>query len=58
MRRLADLHPGSAKTGDRDAYVGADAARALPRMLRRVDADDEALAEPHTLVVSPANRLG
>jgi len=30
MRRIADLHPGSAKTDARDAYVIADAARVMP----------------------------
>jgi transposase len=50
MRRLADLHPGSAKTDARDAFVIADAARTLPHTLRRVDAGDEALAELHMLV--------
>ena len=29
MRRLADLHPGTAKTDARDAYVIADAARTI-----------------------------
>ncbi|GAA3273487.1 hypothetical protein GCM10020218_018260 [Dactylosporangium vinaceum] len=42
MRRTADLHPGSAKTDARDAYVIADAARTLPHTLRRVDTGDEA----------------
>ena len=37
MRRIADLHPGAAKTDARDAYVIADAARTLPHTLRRVD---------------------
>jgi transposase len=50
MRRLADLHPGNAKTDARDAYVIADAARTLPHTLRRVNADDEALAELGVLV--------
>jgi hypothetical protein len=45
MRRIADLHPGSAKTDARDAYVIADAARTMPHTLRRVDVGDEALAE-------------
>ena len=45
MRRLADLHPGEGKTDARDAFVIADAARTLPHTLRRVDADDELLAE-------------
>ncbi|MDM4719769.1 IS110 family transposase [Micromonospora sp. WMMA1363] len=50
MRRLADLHPGTAKTDARDAYVIADAARTLPHTLRRVDAGDDALAELEVLV--------
>src|SRR5437762_7691461 len=50
MRRIADLHPGTAKTDARDAYVIADAARTLPHTLRRVDARDEALAELEGLV--------
>jgi transposase len=41
MRRLADLHPGAAKTDARDAFVIADAARALPHTLRRVGSEDE-----------------
>lgn len=45
MRRIADLHPGQAKTDARDAYVIADAARSLPHTLRRVDGSDEKLAE-------------
>ena len=50
MRRIADLHPGSAKTDARDAYIIADAARALPHTLRRVDVGEEALAELKVLV--------
>jgi len=50
MRRIADLHPGNAKTDARDAYVIADAARTLPHTLRRVDAGDETLAELEMLV--------
>ncbi|MGC5033374.1 IS110 family transposase [Micromonospora sp. DT229] len=50
MRRIADLHPGSAKTDARDAYVIADAARTMPHTLRRVDVGDEALAELEVLV--------
>jgi hypothetical protein len=41
MRRIADLHPGAAKTDARDAYVIADAARTLPHTLRRVDTGGE-----------------
>jgi hypothetical protein len=44
MRRIADLHPGKAKTDARDAFVVADAAR------RRVDVGDDALAELEVLV--------
>ncbi|MGC9667173.1 IS110 family transposase, partial [Planosporangium sp. 12N6] len=50
MRRLADLHPGKAKTDARDAFVIADAARTLPHTLRRVDTGDETLAELEMLV--------
>lgn len=50
MRRIADLHPGNAKTDARDAYVIADAARTLPHTLRRVDTGDDALAELEVLV--------
>jgi transposase len=50
MRRLADLHPGNAKTDARDAFIIADAARTLPHTLRRVDAGDETLAELEVLV--------
>jgi transposase len=50
MRRIADLHPGAAKTDARDAYVIADAARSLPHTLRRVDVGDDALAELEVLV--------
>ena len=50
MRRIADLHPGQAKTDARDAYVIADAARTLPHTLRRVDLGEETLAELKVLV--------
>jgi transposase len=50
MRRIADLHPGAAKTDARDAYVIADAARTLPHTLRRVDVGDETLAELEVLI--------
>jgi transposase len=45
MRRIADLHPGTAKTGARDAFVIADAARSMPHTLRDVRPDDETAAE-------------
>lgn len=41
MRRIADLHAGSAKTDARDAYVIADAARTLPDTLVPVDDRNE-----------------
>jgi transposase len=50
MRRIADLHPGSAKTDARDAYVIAEAARTMPHALRRVDVGEEALAELGVLI--------
>lgn len=50
MRRIADLHPGNAKTDARDAFIIADAARTMPHTLRRVDLDDEGLAELEVLV--------
>ena len=50
MRRIADLHPGSAKTDARDAYVIAEAARTMPRTLRRVDPGEEVLAELGVLI--------
>ena len=50
MRRIADLHPGNAKTDARDAYVIAEAARSMPHALRRVDAGDEALADLEVIV--------
>ena len=45
MRRIADLHPGSAKTDARDAAVIADAARTMPHTLRALKLDDERIAE-------------
>lgn len=34
MRRIADLYPGEAKTDARDAFIIADAARAMPHTHR------------------------
>ena len=45
MRRIADLYPGEATTDARDAFVIADAARAMPHTLRAVDPADETVAE-------------
>lgn len=50
MRRIADLHPGSAKTDARDAYVIADAARTLPHTLRSVDIAGPAMADLSVLM--------
>lgn len=67
MRRLADLHPGEAKTDTRDARVIAQAARTAPYALRSLQASDEQLAELsmlagfdddlHGQVVQVTNRL-
>src|SRR6476661_4453975 len=45
MRRIVDLHPGSAKTDARDAAVIANAARTMPHTLRALQLDDETIAE-------------
>ena len=45
MRRIADLHPGAAKTDARDAAVIANAARTMPHTLRALKLDDETIAE-------------
>jgi transposase len=49
MRRLADLHPGEAKTDARDAWVIAETARSLPQTLRSLALPDEGLAELRVL---------
>lgn len=45
MRRIADLHPGEAKTDARDAAVIAEAARSMPHTLRALKFNDETIAE-------------
>ncbi|PQZ87759.1 IS110 family transposase [Arthrobacter sp. MYb227] len=45
MRRIADLHPGEAKTDARDALIIASAARTMPHTLRNVEIADEQVAE-------------
>jgi transposase len=45
MRRVADLHPGEAKTDSRDAAIIADTARTMPHTLRSIDLEDEQAAE-------------
>ncbi len=50
MRRAADLYPGEAKTGRRDAYVIADTGRTRRRQVHWLDAgSDEQLAELRVL---------
>ncbi|WP_205164133.1 IS110 family transposase [Arthrobacter roseus] len=45
MRRIADLHPGEAKTDARDSFIIAEAARTMPHTLRSVKVADEQVAE-------------
>jgi transposase len=45
MRRIADLHPGEAKTDARDALIIAETARTMPHTLRSIQIDDEEVAE-------------
>ncbi|MEV0499571.1 IS110 family transposase [Streptomyces spectabilis] len=50
MRRIADLYPGEAKTDARDAFIIADAARAMPHTLRAIELEDETVAELEMIV--------
>lgn len=50
MRRIADLYPGVAKTDAKDAFIIADAARAMPHTLRAIDGEDETIAELEMIV--------
>ncbi|MFF4716568.1 IS110 family transposase [Streptomyces eurythermus] len=50
MRRIADLYPGEAKTDARDAFIIADAARAMPHTLRALEVEDETVAELEMIV--------
>ncbi|MER6734683.1 IS110 family transposase [Streptomyces puniciscabiei] len=50
MRRIADLYHGEAKTDARDAFIIADAARALPHTLRTLELEDETVAELEMIV--------
>lgn len=45
MRRVADLHPGEAKTDARDALIIAETARTMPATLRSIKVTDEQVAE-------------
>ncbi|MDR0417456.1 MAG: IS110 family transposase, partial [Propionibacteriaceae bacterium] len=48
-RRAADLLPGEAKTGAKDAQVIAETARTMPSTLRSADLADEQAAETSML---------
>lgn len=50
MRRIADLCPGEAKTDAKDAFIIADAARAMPHTLRAIDGEDGTIAELEMIV--------
>ncbi len=50
MRRIADLYPGEAKTDARDAFIIADAARAMPHTLRAIELENETIAELEMIV--------
>jgi hypothetical protein len=58
MRRIADLYPGEAKTDAKDAFIIADAARAMPHTLRAIDGEDETIAELEMIVVSTTTWSG
>jgi transposase len=45
MRRIADLHPGEAKTDARDAAIIAETARTMPHTLRSIQLADAQVAE-------------
>lgn len=45
MRRVADLHPGDAKTDARDAMIIADTARTMSHTLRSITVTEENTAE-------------
>lgn len=45
MRRVADLHPGQAKTDARDAFIIANTARTMAHTLRGITVAEEDIAE-------------
>lgn len=45
MRRVADLHPGQAKTDARDAFIIANTARTMAHTLRGITLTEEDIAE-------------
>lgn len=50
MRPITSPYPGEAKTGARDAFSIAGAARAMPHMLRAIGGEDETIAELEMIV--------
>ncbi|MGX6395639.1 IS110 family transposase [Rothia kristinae] len=45
MRRVADLHPGQAKTDARDAFIIAETARTMLPTLRGITVAEQSIAE-------------
>lgn len=58
MRRVADLHSGSAKTDACDAYIIAETARTMPAALRQIAVSDEQVAELAVLAGFDDDLLG
>ncbi|WP_344685361.1 IS110 family transposase, partial [Actinocorallia glomerata] len=58
MRRMTDLHAGSAKTDARDAFIIAETARTMPSALRQIAASDEQIAELAVLAGFDDDLLG
>lgn len=54
MRRVADLHPGTAKAGARDVAIIAEAARSMPYTLRNIRVGEAPIAEPAVLAGTEA----
>lgn len=45
IRRVADLHPGEAKTDARDAFIIAETARTMPHTLHSITVAEKTTAE-------------
>ncbi|MDF9874606.1 hypothetical protein OKW18_006744 [Streptomyces pratensis] len=58
MRWIADLYPGEAKTDAKDAFIIADASRAMPHRLRAIAGQDETIAELEMIVGFEADLAG
>lgn len=58
MRRIADLHPGQAKTDRKDAWVIADAGRSLPHTVVLVNPDDPELVAEIGVLAGYSQDLG